>query len=198
MAASETVRNITAGQRSSVGPSTRALLDYRSRQLTTEQIDVVSVRQAIATDRGKQMAEPILREGSSGESVRELQVALKELGHDPGAVDGGFGPQTEAAVKAFQQQKGIAADGVVGIITWRNIDEAAEFDEPVLKQGSTGLPVRRAQSRLTAAGFDTGGVDGIFGPQTESGVKALQQATGLIVDGIVGPNTWKKIDELGD
>jgi peptidoglycan hydrolase-like protein with peptidoglycan-binding domain len=144
------------------------------------------------------MAEPTLREGSSGEAVRELQVALNEIGHDPGSVDGHFGPQVEAAVKAFQLERGIAADGVVGPITWRNIDEFAEFDEPTLREGSTGLPVRRAQSRLTAAGFDTGGVDGVFGPRTESGVKALQQSTGLTADGIVGHDTWAKIDELGD
>jgi peptidoglycan hydrolase-like protein with peptidoglycan-binding domain len=144
------------------------------------------------------MAEPILRNGSSGEAVRELQVALQETGHSPGAIDGVFGAQTEAAVKAFQQERGIAVDGVVGLITWRNIDEFAEFDEPVLRTGSTGLPVRRAQSRLTAAGFDTGGVDGLFGSQTESGVRTFQGAMGLTVDGIVGPNTWQKIDSLGD
>ena len=144
------------------------------------------------------MAEPTLRQGSSGEAVRQLQIALAELGHDPGPVDGQFGSRTEAAVKAFQHARGIAADGVVGPVTWRNIDEAAEFDEPILRVGSTGLPVRRAQSRLTLAGFNTGGVDGIFGRQTEAGVKALQQARGLTVDGIVGPNTWHQIDSLGD
>ena|SRR5438132_8791316 len=144
------------------------------------------------------MAEPTLRNGSSGEPVRQLQEALRELGHDPGPIDGQFGARTEAAVKAYQQERGIAVDGVVGPITWRNIDEAAEFDKPTLREGSTGLPVRRAQNRLTLAGYDTGGVDGIFGPRTEAGVKALQQATGLAVDGIVGPNTWQKIDELGE
>ena len=66
------------------------------------------------------MAEPTLRQGSSGEPVRQLQEALRELGHDPGAVDGEFGPRTEAAVKAFQHDRGIAADGVVGPITWIN------------------------------------------------------------------------------
>src|SRR5690242_12826371 len=137
------------------------------------------------------MAEPTLREGSSGEAVRELQIALKETGEDPGPVDGQFGQQTLAAVRSFQQKRGIAVDGVVGPITWRNIDEFAEFDEPTLKVGSTGLPVRRAQSRLSLSGFDTGGVDGIFGARTEAGVKALQAATGIAVDGIVGPETWQ-------
>jgi peptidoglycan hydrolase-like protein with peptidoglycan-binding domain len=144
------------------------------------------------------MAEPTLQSGSTDEAVRELQIALKETGNDPGLIDGVFGSQTEAAVRAFQAERGIAVDGVVGPITWRNIDEFAEFDEPVLREGSTGLPVRRAQSRLTAAGFDTGGVDGVFGPRTESGVRALQQATGVTVDGIVGPQTWQQIDALGD
>jgi peptidoglycan hydrolase-like protein with peptidoglycan-binding domain len=144
------------------------------------------------------MAEPTLHSGSTGEAVRELQTALQETGNDPGPIDGVFGSQTEAAVKAFQAERGITVDGIVGPITWRNIDEFAEFDEPVLREGSTGLPVRRAQSRLTAAGFDTGGVDGVFGPQTESGVRAFQQATGVTVDGIVGPQTWQQIDALGD
>ena len=144
------------------------------------------------------MAEPTLQSGSTGEAVRELQIALQETGNGPGPIDGVFGSQTEAAVKAFQAERGITVDGIVGPITWRNIDEFAEFDEPVLREGSTGLPVRRAQSRLTAAGFDTGGVDGVFGPQTESGVRALQQATGVTVDGIVGPQTWQQIDALGD
>ncbi len=61
-----------------------------------------------------------------------------------------------------------------------------------------GFPLRRAQIRLTAAGFDTGGVDGVFGPHTEAGVRALQQATGLTVDGIVGAQTWQQIDAFGD
>ena len=103
------------------------------------------------------MAEPVLRNGSSGEAVRELQVALQETGHNPGPIDGVFGAQTEAAVKAFQEDRGIGVDGVVGLITWRNIDEFAEFDEPVLREGSTGLPVQHTPSRLTVAGFDPGG-----------------------------------------
>jgi peptidoglycan hydrolase-like protein with peptidoglycan-binding domain len=144
------------------------------------------------------MAEPLLKRGSSGTAVRQLQEALKEAGHDPGPIDGDFGPATEAAVRAFQQEKGIAVDGVVGDITWLNIDEDAVFSHPVVRRGSTGLAVRRVQKRLTLAGYDTGGVDGIFGTGTEAGVKALQSDTGLVQDGIVGPKTWDAIDALGD
>ncbi len=144
------------------------------------------------------MAEPVLRRGASGTTVRQLQAALKEAGHDPGPIDGHFGPATEAAVRAFQQEKGIAVDGVVGAITWLNIDEDAVFSHPVLRPGATGNAVRRVQKRLTLAGYDTGGVDGIFGSATEAGVKALQRASGLADDGVVGPQTWNAIDSLGD
>ncbi len=143
------------------------------------------------------MAEPLLKTGSTGEAVQQLQQALKALGFDPGAVDGTFGAGTEAAVRAFQQASGLPADGIVGPVTWRNIDESDQ-SEPLLKRGSTGNPVRRAQSRLTAAGFDTGGVDGIFGATTEAGVRALQHARGLAADGIVGPQTWAEINALGE
>jgi peptidoglycan hydrolase-like protein with peptidoglycan-binding domain len=143
------------------------------------------------------MAEPLLKKGSTGDAVRQLQQALKDLGYDPGDVDGQFGSNTESAVKAFQRDRGLTVDGIVGDITWLNIDEA-DTSNPTLKKGSTGNPVRRAQKRLTLAGYDTGGVDGIFGANTESAVKRFQRDYGLDEDGIVGPMTWDKIDALGD
>ena len=58
-----------------------------------------------------------------------------------------------------------------------------------LKRGSTGPEVTALQQRLLDLGFNPNGVDGIFGPGTESAVKAFQQAKGLTVDGMVGPIT---------
>jgi len=143
------------------------------------------------------MAEPLLKKGSSGLAVKQLQQALSDLGYHPGAADGQFGSKTEAAVKSFQGDHDIAVDGIVGDITWLNIDEA-DTSNPTIKKGSTGSPVRRAQKRLTLGGYDTGGVDGIFGANTESAVKRFQKDFGLAQDGIVGPKTWDKIDSLGD
>jgi peptidoglycan hydrolase-like protein with peptidoglycan-binding domain len=143
------------------------------------------------------MAEPVLRRGASGTAVRQLQEALRELGLDPGAVDGEFGAKTEAAVRAFQKRSEIAVDGVVGPITWLNIDEA-DLSHPVLRRGATGLAVRRVQKRLSLARIDAGDVDGIFGARTEAGVKTLQRDVHLAQDGVVGPKTWDAIDRLGD
>jgi len=58
-----------------------------------------------------------LMRGSTGPEVTALQQRLKDLGFDPNGVDGVFGPGTEAAVKAFQQAKGLTVDGKVGPIT---------------------------------------------------------------------------------
>ena len=141
------------------------------------------------------MAEPVLKKGSKDPAVRDLQQALAALGHDPGPVDGVFGGRTESAVKAFQRAREIAADGVVGRVTWINIDEADQ-SEPVLRLGASGLPVRRLQSRMTAVGFDTGGVDGRFNDITATAVRQLQQRSRLDVDGVVGPKTWAVVDAL--
>ncbi|MCL4850030.1 MAG: peptidoglycan-binding protein [Bryobacteraceae bacterium] len=60
-----------------------------------------------------------LKEGSSGPDVVRLQERLKELGFNPGAIDGQFDLGTEAAVLAFQRSKGLLADGIVGPRTFR-------------------------------------------------------------------------------
>jgi peptidoglycan hydrolase-like protein with peptidoglycan-binding domain len=64
---------------------------------------------------------PVLSRGSSGSVVTALQQGLKRYSTpatDPGPVDGDFGPRTEAAVKAYQQDRGVSADGIVGDQTW--------------------------------------------------------------------------------
>jgi putative chitinase len=66
--------------------------------------------------------DPVLRRGASGEVVERLQQALAAAGFNPGAVDGRFGPATEAAVIAFQRAHGLLADGVCGPLTWARLD----------------------------------------------------------------------------
>ena len=67
---------------------------------------------------GVSSGKSILRMGSKGESVKELQNALKSKGFFLGAADGSFGNQTQASVIKFQTSKKLVADGVVGSSTW--------------------------------------------------------------------------------
>lgn len=64
---------------------------------------------------------------------------------------------------------------------------------PLLRRGSISNYVCIAQDDLNTLGFKTGGLDGIFGAQTENAVRAYQTQVGLSVDGIVGCNTWRAL-----
>lgn len=67
---------------------------------------------------------PTLRRGSSGEYVTLLQTKLIQLGYDlsPYGADGKFGAKTETAVKAFQKDHGLTADGICGPKTWEALE----------------------------------------------------------------------------
>jgi putative chitinase len=73
--------------------------------------------QATVVAAGQGGAVPVLRRGSTGEAVGELQRLLRAKGF-PLAVDNAFGPATELAVVTFQRRAGLAADGIVGRQTW--------------------------------------------------------------------------------
>lgn len=62
-----------------------------------------------------------LRNGNKGTQVKVLQWLLNENGYDAGIVDGDFGTNTRAAVRAYQKAKGLEADGVVGKNTWAKL-----------------------------------------------------------------------------
>ena len=124
---------------------------------------------------------PIQKEGSAGEPVRTVQYLLRVRGNSL-AVDGIFGPRTEAVVRSFQQTHRLVVDGVVGNATWMAL-------LITVQSGSRGDAVRAAQSQLNEgdAGLQ---VDGIFGPRTAQAVRSFQQRHRLTVDGIVGVGTW--------
>jgi len=60
----------------------------------------------------------ILKEGDSGEDVKQLQRDLKKLGYYNSSIDGYFGPKTRQAVMAFQADQGLVVDGIVGPYTY--------------------------------------------------------------------------------
>jgi peptidoglycan hydrolase-like protein with peptidoglycan-binding domain len=132
---------------------------------------------------------PLVKRGQKIFPVRPLQQLLGARNHDV-AVDGIFGPSTEAAVKAFQQSKGLAADGIVGPQTWPQLIVQ-------VKKGSTGDAVRGVQEVIKFHDVSDEGpnveVDGIFGPITDAWVRGFQTAVGTASDGIVGPITWRAL-----
>ncbi len=136
-----------------------------------------------------------LKLGLSGEDVRKLQDALTQLGYNPGAIDGIFGSQTQAAVRTFQRDKGLVQDGIVGPATAAALNRALVLPA-YLKLGSRGPEVNVLQGFLQQFGYDPGPIDGIFGPKTRESVISFQRDYGLLPNGIAGPQTWDVIYEL--
>ncbi len=138
---------------------------------------------------------PLVRRGDEQHPVKTLQYLLRARGHSV-VVDAIFGPATEAAVRAFQQEKNLTVDGIVGTNTWSAL-------VVTVRQGSQGDAVRGVQEESqfrNLSGDPSQGlaVDGIFGPTTDAAVRGFQQALhadipSVTVDGIVGPVTWRAL-----
>lgn len=131
----------------------------------------------------------VFRPGHRGDQVADLQARLLRLGFDPGPADGVFGPLTEAAVADFQTQFELAVDGIAGPQTLETLAGLLDEFAVNLRMGDKGAAVERLQEILIAMGIDPGPVDGIFGALTLQAVTAFQESNGLVIDGIVGPNT---------
>lgn len=135
--------------------------------------------------------------------------------------DGNFGVDTEAAVRAFQRTFRLTEDGIIGNATWYRITylfnavkRLSELDsegirledlprryEGQLSVGNSGDSVRVIQYYLAvvAAYYDTVPaieINGEFDQQTEEAVRAFQQTFSLPIDGIVGRETWQKLDDV--
>lgn len=72
-----------------------------------------------------------------------------------------------------------------------------ELPTRTLRQGARGEDVRNWQSFLVSHGYDTGGVDGIFGAKTRAATMSFQRASGIGVDGIAGPETYRAARDAG-
>jgi N-acetylmuramoyl-L-alanine amidase len=142
-----------------------------------------------------------LRAGASGEAVRDLHRRLKAAGLDVRDDSGIFGAWTETAVKQFQASRGLVADGVCGVDTWISLvdagyrlgDRLLYLRSPMLR----GEDVAELQRQLGALGFDSGRVDGIFGPCSERALRDFQRNAGLTTDGVSGPEVRAALGRLG-
>src|SRR6185295_7390245 len=101
---------------------------------------------------------PILKLGSSGPDVQDLQQKLKDLGFDPNGVDGNFGPGTRAAVIAFQQSQGLQADGMVGPATLAALQSASAPQGTPSDEGPAGSA--SGESTTPASNLNLSGLTG--------------------------------------
>lgn len=159
----------------------------------------------------------VLRRGSTGSSVEQVQFWLSDLAQFDSSlmrvtVDGSYGAATVSAVEAFQTLFGLTSDGVVGRSTWNKLKEVGlavankivaanvapgQFTTTT-RAGSSGTAVRAVQyylRRLAAYYSDVPrvAVDGKFGAATTRAVKAWQSRAGLTVDGVVGRLTFQSL-----
>ncbi|MHB8894483.1 MAG: N-acetylmuramoyl-L-alanine amidase [Candidatus Geothermincolia bacterium] len=139
----------------------------------------------------------LFKKGSSGREVRDIQARLLAAGFlapDEDELDRGeFGPETDRAVRGFQQLKGLRADGIVGPDTWPALVDASRalggrflyLREPPLR----GDDVADLKRRLNSLGFYSGKENGIFDHDAAVAVEQFQRNSGLMADGIVGTST---------
>ncbi len=142
----------------------------------------------------------LLRLGARGAAVVELQDRLNRAG---AAIPrtGTFDAATEAAVRAFQDARGLLVDGICGPETWGALVESSfalgdrllYLRRPMLR----GDDVAVLQRRLNALGFDAGREDGILGPETEAALRQFQRDAGIATDAVCGPATIAALERLG-
>lgn len=137
-----------------------------------------------------------------GDAVRDLQIRLQQVGFLTNRDrNGTYDAATREAVVAFQERAGLAVTGSCDRPTWAALvesgytlgDRLLYHRSPMLR----GDDIAVLQRRLSELGFHSGRVDGIFGPDTESAVIAFQRNTGVVTDGIVGPDVLGQLRRLG-
>jgi N-acetylmuramoyl-L-alanine amidase len=133
----------------------------------------------------------LIREGDRSEEVADIQARMRALGFGVDDESGVFGASTKEAVRAFQQNRQILVDGIVGPNTWNELVEASwRLGDRVLylkHPPMRGDDVAALQTRLNALGFDAGREDGIFGGATDLAVRTFQKEYVVAEDGMFGP-----------
>lgn len=150
----------------------------------------------------------LMTAGSTSDQVRELQARLKQLEWYDGTISGRYDDATTAGVRGFQGKRGMPETGSVDAATWTtlgrmtkppNDDEMHNRLTPgpaLLKQDTTGAPVRDLAARLKQIGWWSGDVVDQYGPTTVQAVKSFQAKRELPVTGEVDQRTLDKLDAM--
>ena len=129
--------------------------------------------------------------GAGNPQLAGLQVALRAYGLYNGPVDAISGPQTRAAVKAFQRRVGLPADGLAGRRTRLALGPLGRplFGTRLLRLGCFGWDVSVLQFLLHRLGVYNGPYDAYYDRRTEQALRRYQRTARLAADGIAGTAT---------
>ena len=136
----------------------------------------------------------------TGSDVLAVQRKLQELGYYDGELTGTYGNLTKEAVRQYQKQNGLGADGIAGEKTQTKLlGEAGSTTSTTtvtttLREGSSGNDVLTLQQKLKDLGYYTGELTGNYGSLTKEAVRLYQRANDLGSDGIAGPKTLSKLN----
>lgn len=141
---------------------------------------------------------PLVYKGNTGETVKYIQNKLIIKGYFVGrtGADGIFGFQTEKAVRQFQIDNSLSADGIIGSLTWEKLEDStivisSSYPGSIIGMGARGDNVVKIQRELIRRGYNVpGGADGQYGSGCRETVKKFQGDNGLEIDGVVGKRTW--------
>lgn len=125
--------------------------------------------------------------GEKNDHIKTYQQRLKKLGYLMSEPDGTYGRDTLEAVKRFQSQNGLIADGYLGIQT-TSLLMSDQAEDSSLKLGSEGAQVQKLQERLVKLNY-LKKATGYYGSDTDAAVRAFQKRNGLTVDGKAGSRT---------
>jgi len=144
----------------------------------------------------------VFRLGDEGHEVLDIQQRLVSIGYALPSTEltGRFGPDTQVAVRAFQADRSLREDGLVGPDTWMQLVEAGfRLGDRTLylrAPNFRGDDVRTLQRKLNALGFDAGKEDGVHGPRTDRAVHEFQHNVGERPDGVVGLHTIAMLERM--
>ena len=137
---------------------------------------------------------PTLRAGDKGRYVKYLQTRLRHWGYFTSKPNGNYDSRTVEAVRRFQQDRGMYADGVVGPQTWWEIEKVNLCRKPILQRGDEGECVIKLQKSLSQIPYLTNvNSTGYFDYATWQAVKQFQSRNNLPDNGIVDPPTWEAL-----
>lgn len=138
----------------------------------------------------------VMQNGDSGDDVNEVQGRLYELGYlAKSYITGKFGDNTQEAVREFQKNNSISADGMVGANTLEML-YAEDVVGNFFKKGDTDSSIKKYQERLIKLGYLSSDYSpkGRLDTKTVDAIKSFQESNNLVADGCLGSSTMAVLD----